>query len=385
MLILLTAGCFVYADAIWINGSGDRDWSAAINWVPGVPQSADTAIINSTFEGPIIHGGVKAADTVKLGDAGTGQAYLYLNAGSILNVGSTCSIGQESDGILHINGGFLDVVLGGGDTVGNVSVGGPDGGNGTVQMTGGTIQTWDMGVGLYSGNGTVTINDGVIEVLNPAGGLSMTARGLINIKGGSMLLEGDQTPVCKNYISAGWIIAYDGNGRVLIDYDNINPGMTTLWAVDSALAADFDNSNEVGLGDLSYLAISWLETDLEVRPVGDISGDSTVDGLDFSMFAGQWLSVKELGFSRFIGPEDCPGVSQFADPYVFKENDAFYLTSTYTVGTPMYMFSTTDFLGKERYTLNLDLNESYLRGYFSDPGLVAYHVWGFVPYKHTDN
>jgi hypothetical protein len=131
--------------------------------------------------------------------------------------------------------------------------------------------------------------------------------------------------------------------------------------------------------------MSWLETDLQVRPVGDISGDSTVDGLDFSMFAGQWLSVKELGFSRFIGPEDCPGVSQFADPYVFKENDAFYLTSTYTVGTPMYMFSTTDFLGKERYTLNLDLNESYLRGYFSDPGLVAYHVWGFVPYKHTDN
>ncbi|MHC4258748.1 MAG: hypothetical protein ACYSUH_10370 [Planctomycetota bacterium] len=41
MLILLTAGCFVYAEtAIWINGSGDRDWSAAINWVPGVPQSS---------------------------------------------------------------------------------------------------------------------------------------------------------------------------------------------------------------------------------------------------------------------------------------------------------------------------------------------------------
>jgi hypothetical protein len=239
-----------------------------------------------------------------------------------------------------------------------------------------------MQVGLYSGNGTVALDGGRVEVLNLAGGLSMTARGSINIKGGSMLLEGDQAIVCKNYISSGWVIAYDGNGRVLIDYDNINPGKTTLWAVDSALAADFDNSNEVGLGDLSYLAMSWLETELQVRPVGDISGDSTVDGLDFSMFAGQWLSVKDLGFSRFIGPEDCPGASQFADPYVFKENDAFYLTSTYTVGMPMYMFGTTDFSGKERYSLNLDLNESYLRAYFSDPGLIAYHVWGLVPYKH---
>jgi hypothetical protein len=254
-----------------------------------------------------------------------------------LNILTDCSIGQEFDGILNVNGGFLD-------TDGTLSIGGSEGGNGTLAMTAGTVQVWDMQVGLYSGNGTVALDGGRVEVLNLAGGLSMTARGSI---------------------SSGWIIAYDGNGRVLIDYDNINPGKTTLWAVDSALAADFDNSNEVGLGDLSYLAISWLETDLE--------------------FAGQWLSVKELGFSRFIGPEDCPGVSQFADPYVFKENDAFYLTSTYTVGTPMYMFSTTDFLGKERYTLNLDLNESYLRGYFSDPGLVAYHVWGFVPYKHTDN
>jgi hypothetical protein len=110
-----------------------------------------------------------------------------------------------------------------------------------------------------------------------------------------------------------------------------------------------------------------------------------VDFADMSRLAGEWLAIRELDFMRFIGPEDCPGVSQFADPYVFKENDAFYLTSTYTVGIPMYMFCTSDFSNKERYTLNLDLNESYLRAYFGDPGLVAYHVWGFVPYKHTDN
>lgn len=48
------------------------------------------------------------------------------------------------------------------------------------------------------------------------------------------------------------------------------------------------------------------------------------------------------------------------------------------------MFCTTDFKCTERYTLNLDLNESYLRSYFNAPDLVARDVWGFVPYKHND-
>jgi hypothetical protein len=96
-------------------------------------------------------------------------------------------------------------------------------------------------------------------------------------------------------------------------------------------------------------------------------------------------SKKKLGFSRFIGPEDCPGVASFADPYVFQEDDAWYITSTYTAGAPMYMFCTTDFAGKKRYTLDMDLNQSYLRSHFNDTRLTAYHVWGFVPYKHADN
>ena len=48
------------------------------------------------------------------------------------------------------------------------------------------------------------------------------------------------------------------------------------------------------------------------------------------------------------------------------------------------MVSTADFKNIERYTLTLDLNESYLRKYFNNPGLVARDIWGFVPYKHDD-
>ena len=91
-----------------------------------------------------------------------------------------------------------------------------------------------------------------------------------------------------------------------------------------------------------------------------------------------------LIFSRLIGPQDCPGASGFADPYVFRQDGEWFITSTYSARRPMYMFSTTDFKSLKRYTLNLDLNQSYLRSHFSDPGLVARDIWGFVPYKHDD-
>ena len=48
------------------------------------------------------------------------------------------------------------------------------------------------------------------------------------------------------------------------------------------------------------------------------------------------------------------------------------------------MVSTTDFKNIERYRLDLDLNEVYLRKYFNNPALVTRDIWGFVPYKHDD-
>lgn len=106
--------------------------------------------------------------------------------------------------------------------------------------------------------------------------------------------------------------------------------------------------------------------------------------VSFVLCACSMKPAVPLGLSRLVGPKEVPNASGFAEPYVFKENGKWFITSTYTAGLPMYMVSTTDFESTERYTMNLDLNESYLRSYFGDAGLVAYHVWGFVPYKRTD-
>ena len=94
--------------------------------------------------------------------------------------------------------------------------------------------------------------------------------------------------------------------------------------------------------------------------------------------------VPAVPFSRFIGPDDCPGNNAFADPYVFQEGDAWYLTSTYTVGCPMAMFKTTDWQTKTRLPLSIDLNPEYLRAHFNNPGITPQGIWGFVPYRHAD-
>ena len=89
-------------------------------------------------------------------------------------------------------------------------------------------------------------------------------------------------------------------------------------------------------------------------------------------------------FSRFIGPEDCPGVRHNADPYVLKEGDAWYITCTYGARRAKYMFKTTDWVSKKRYSLDIDFNNDYLRRHFNNAKVTGSAIWGFVPYKHTD-
>ena len=94
--------------------------------------------------------------------------------------------------------------------------------------------------------------------------------------------------------------------------------------------------------------------------------------------------IPAVPFSRFIGPDDCPGSHEFADPYVLKQGDAWYLTSTYGVGAPMVMFKTTDWKTKTRLPLSIDLNLEYLRSHFKSPEITPHGIWGFTPYRHKD-
>ena len=160
--------------------------------------------------------------------------------------------------------------------------------------------------------------------------------------------------------------------------------VTPVRAGVQELGGDLDGNSTVNVNDLKYVANTWLEFDSVNRPAGDANGDGKVDFSDVSVLAIQWRKNVPIDFSLFIGPSDCLGANQFADPCVFLHGDAWYLTSTYVVGRPMYMFSTTDWQTKTRYTLDLNLNVNYLRNHLNDSGLNADAVWGFSVYRHTD-
>ena len=104
------------------------------------------------------------------------------------------------------------------------------GGAGTLDMTGGTIIAGRLVVPTSSGAyGEFYLRGGTFEV-RESGGLRMNNNGLIDVGGGTLIIEGDATAQINDLIEAGQITFYDGGGLVVLDYDDRNPGKTTLSA-----------------------------------------------------------------------------------------------------------------------------------------------------------
>ncbi len=57
------------------------------------------------------------------------------------------------------------------------------------------------------------------------------AVGTMDVGGGMLTIDGDETSLVQGYIDNGWITFYDGDGTPHFDYDVTNPGLTTLTAV----------------------------------------------------------------------------------------------------------------------------------------------------------
>jgi hypothetical protein len=55
--------------------------------------------------------------------------------------------------------------------------------------------------------------------------------GAMDVKAGTLLIDGDALSDVQGFIDNGWITAYDGDGTLLLDYNVTNEGQTTLKAV----------------------------------------------------------------------------------------------------------------------------------------------------------
>jgi hypothetical protein len=84
----------------------------------------------------------------------------------------------------------------------------------------------------------------------------MTAVGLIDITEGTLLLKDDKTSDIRGFINNGRITAYGGQGWLEVDYDQRNPGMTTVTAVPLGAKANRPDPADGALA-VSFPLFKW--------------------------------------------------------------------------------------------------------------------------------
>lgn len=157
--------------------------------------------------------------------AGMQSDVITIDGGS-LNIGSYFTLGYFGETILNLSGnGSINIA----DTL---LLGDKSTSSGVINMTGGSINCADLIVGdtdevvndivAEGGSGVIDLLGGVIT----ADTLSINEYGLLNIAGGTLILDGEITDIT----TFGNAVAYDGDGSFVYDYDSVE-GITAITAI----------------------------------------------------------------------------------------------------------------------------------------------------------
>ncbi|MFY0626740.1 MAG: T9SS type A sorting domain-containing protein [Reichenbachiella sp.] len=239
VFILTVMGSAAMAQTVWnpaANANSTGDWSEVANWTNGLPNDANKAVFNVADAADATVTDTQAGFQLVQGDGGPGGTIIVADGGSVTT--------KAWAGIGHNDVGVLTVETGGVFNFGEHAwIGHIDGGDGTVNVNGGTVTIAGMlGLGWNGGVGKMTVS---------SGWLKGTGFGDASIKDGSSLeissnanvkFAGDVVGNVKAEIEAGRIINIDG-GAVGAYFDGDStviaaippPAGTTVWvgSVDS--------------------------------------------------------------------------------------------------------------------------------------------------------
>jgi hypothetical protein len=264
----------------WDGGAGpsDPNWNVATNWnTDSVPTSTDgiIAIVLPGY-GPTIANPGAVVGNVQVGGTCCGWD-------GELTVTSSGTLTDSGDFVIAYNEGQTGVVYNEGD----IDVGGYMYvglyGNGMLNMNGGTIDIADI---LNIGNsgstsvGHINFHGGVVT----AGDLSVNGSGscTADFTEGVLLAHSADVGGINWLISQGYWTAYGGNGIVMVDNGNINPGYVTVWGEPTTGYWDGD----AGPGDPNWnVAANW-NTD---------SVPSSADGVAAIVFPGYGPTINNPG------------------------------------------------------------------------------------------
>ena len=211
--------------AVWVNWTdttGDHNWFTPGNWdLNRLPTAADQVNVTLLPGATIADEGAVAA-RVCPGWGGNGA--LTVDGGTLTSTGWLIGRLDGDEGTLNMISGAM-IGTGGPLQVGYI-------GSATLNMTGGTITVnGTFYIGQEAGStGHVNLDGGIITATS----LEMRSKpgtvGTMDVKAGTLIINGDKVSLVQGYIDEGWITAYEGNGTLQLDYDVTNKGKTTLTA-----------------------------------------------------------------------------------------------------------------------------------------------------------
>jgi hypothetical protein len=218
-------------------------WNVSSNWNVGqVPFSGTTVKFNVTNALDCWVTNAAVADAVVMGDAnGPGGTLIITNGGSLTtSQGSQAwsAIGYGSNAVLVVESGATA------NFANQLWVGFKTNATGTLIMNGGTVTVGGalglaFGGGGNSGTGTALIRGGqlnlaqapLFETISYPGNLGS---GLLDVtSNGVVVINGNQLVTVNTEISAGLITNSTGAG-LMVDYNNVNVGKTTIYAVGNS-------------------------------------------------------------------------------------------------------------------------------------------------------
>ena len=289
ILVLVTGPAnSLLADTYWQGDdtTSPNGWYVDENWDTGaVPTSSEQTFVQSltSLTWPVIDGGAANTEQLTMAHDGNMLGELTVTGGAVLSVAGELRIarkvGSGQVGKLYISGETTTINITGGIECGRH-------GDGTIEMTGGTvIANGDLVIAYRNdGAGHVQLDGGTLR----AGGLDMRfegALGTMDIAGGTLVLAGQWDQNSKCFKEDGWIVAHGGDEGWSL-YFHYNGSETTITAIgpgfnlpptvdageDKTLTLPDDTVHldgtvtDDGIGDPNgYLDITWS---VQSRPVG---------------------------------------------------------------------------------------------------------------------
>jgi hypothetical protein len=162
------------------------------------------------------------------------------------------ALGNQGPAIVTVSDGTIDVSL-------DLNVGDKSGGDTTLNISGGTVNVGAILQMKGITESKIDLTGGVLtaSTLTLVAPVDPNFSDTIDLAGGTLILNGDDTATVNGYVDGGSIVGYGGTGSVLVDYDAV-ADETTVVGCPLVLDADVTNDCAVNIDDLQLVAQEWL-------------------------------------------------------------------------------------------------------------------------------